>query len=239
MMGRMKLSRRKKQEKKLNAALVAHKDFLIERLQKEWEEMEGEERRELRRKELMEIAKTSGRVAAQTLLVLTALVGVAVVAVVAPNLFAAFGRMSGRRRYFRKDNFPRTVSYLKEKRLIESESRLDGYTLKITERGLIQAAREGWKNLRIKRAAQWDGHWRVIIFDIPDRKKWERDALRGRLRALGFYQLQKSVFAFPDPCEEEIKFLASFLNIGGYLRLLITKDLSHDGDLKKFFGITQ
>ena len=233
----MLLKKRKKHERRLDAAIAAHKNLLIEYLRKEWGEMEKAERRELRRKELMEIAKTSGRVAAQTLLVLTALAGVVVIAAVAPNIFAAFGRFSGGRRYFNKNKFSKTVAYLKERNLIEVKKDSKEYNLTITESGLVQAARDGWNGLRIKRVPEWDGCWRVVIFDIPDRKKWERDAFRRRLRALGFYQLQKSVFAYPDPCEDEVSFLVSFLNISEYVRFITTKTISREDDLKALFGI--
>ena len=39
----------------------------------------------------------------------------------------------------------------------------------------------------------WDGVWRMVIFDIPESKRGVRDQLRRRLKDWGFNFLQKSV----------------------------------------------
>lgn len=43
-------------------------------------------------------------------------------------------------------------------------------------------------------SAAWDGFWRVVIFDIPENKRKDRDALRRRLIRMGFGRLQDSVY---------------------------------------------
>lgn len=43
----------------------------------------------------------------------------------------------------------------------------------------------------------WDGKWRIVMFDISDAKKKERDYLRLKLKELGFGMLQESVFITP------------------------------------------
>ena len=60
--------------------------------------------------------------------------------------------------------------------------------------------------MEIKKPAKWDGEWRIVIFDIPERFKKAREALRKKLKDLGFIKLQESVFAFPYECEDEINF---------------------------------
>ena len=52
-----------------------------------------------------------------------------------------------------------------------------------------------------------DGEWRIVIFDIPEKFKKAREALRMKLKELGFLELQKSVFIFPYECEDEINFI--------------------------------
>lgn len=59
----------------------------------------------------------------------------------------------------------------------------------------------------------WDGKWRLITFDIPDYQKKAREALREKMRELGFYPLQKSVFITPYQCENEIDFICSVFEI--------------------------
>ncbi|OHE89023.1 MAG: hypothetical protein A3G75_07645 [Verrucomicrobia bacterium RIFCSPLOWO2_12_FULL_64_8] len=50
-------------------------------------------------------------------------------------------------------------------------------------------------------ARHWDGHWRLVFFDVPETKNHERVRLRRALRALGFGYLQNSVWLSPDPLE--------------------------------------
>ena len=44
-------------------------------------------------------------------------------------------------------------------------------------------------------------------FDIPERFKKQGEALRNKLRELGFAKLQESVFIYPYECEDEINFI--------------------------------
>ncbi len=59
----------------------------------------------------------------------------------------------------------------------------------------------------------WDGIWRLVIFDIPDDQKKAREALRQKIKEMGFYSLQKSVFITPYECENEIDFVCSIFDI--------------------------
>jgi hypothetical protein len=43
----------------------------------------------------------------------------------------------------------------------------------------------------------WDSKWRVVVFDIPEEQRAERNMFRTRLKRLGFYQVQKSILALP------------------------------------------
>jgi len=54
----------------------------------------------------------------------------------------------------------------------------------------------------------WDQHWRLVIFDIPNERNAERERLRRYLHRKDFGCLQKSVWISPDPVEEERRVLA-------------------------------
>jgi phenylacetic acid degradation operon negative regulatory protein len=111
------------------------------------------------------------------------------------------------------------------------------FEIRLTEKGLARVLQDSFQNMKIRESKNWDGYWRVIVFDIPDRHKWAREGFREKLKNLNFYQLQKSVFVAPYPCEKMIEFLISVFSINSYVRLIETQDLSDDLELKKFFAL--
>lgn len=77
----------------------------------------------------------------------------------------------------------------------------------LTKVGKEKIKKFDFENMRIKKSAKWDGKWRLIIFDIEEGKKVAREFFRSKLKSLGFYQLQKSVYIYPYPCRKEIEIL--------------------------------
>ena len=91
-----------------------------------------------------------------------------------------------------------------------------------------------YKELGIK----WDGKWRVVIFDIPQELHNKRNRFRKRLKLLGFYMVQKSVFAFPYPCEGELAGYCIELDISDYVNIISAENLGFiNEEVKKFFQI--
>jgi DNA-binding transcriptional regulator PaaX len=43
---------------------------------------------------------------------------------------------------------------------------------------------------------KWDEKWRIVAFDIPEKFKTGRDALRRKLKEVGFHELQKKYLCF-------------------------------------------
>jgi len=92
-------------------------------------------------------------------------------------------------------------------------------------------------NTIINKPKSWDKKWRLVIFDIPETHRKHRVAFRNKLKQLGFIQFQKSVWIHPYECQNEISFLAEYLNISQYLTL-ITTSIEDDKPLKKLFQNT-
>lgn len=51
---------------------------------------------------------------------------------------------------------------------------------------------------------KWDGKYRLVIFDIPEKQRIDRDWLREELYLLEYVQLQKSVFISKYPLVEDV-----------------------------------
>ncbi len=107
----------------------------------------------------------------------------------------------------------------------------------ITKRGISHAKLLDIENLSIKKPNQWDGKWRVVFFDIPEKKKRARNALREKLRDLGFCEMQKSVFAFPYECQDEINFVVSLFEIKPYVQYAEMTKTTNEVALRKLFKL--
>lgn len=66
----------------------------------------------------------------------------------------------------------------------------------------------GGRDPEVRWGRAWDGHWRLVIFDIPNGQNAEREWLRRYLRGRDFGCLQNSVWIAPDPVEEERRTLS-------------------------------
>jgi len=129
------------------------------------------------------------------------------------------------------------IRNLYKSRLIEAKENPDGsFTYILTEKGKLKVLTYQFQEMRIKRE-NWDGKYRLVIFDIPEKLKKARDALRWKLKELGFYELQKSVFVFPYECKNEIDFVIEFFNLRRYVRYGVLEFIDNDLHLKKIFGL--
>src|SRR3989338_5330592 len=70
-----------------------------------------------------------------------------------------------------------------------------------------------------------DGKWRMVLFDIPEVAKKERDAFSFNMKKMGFYTYQKSVFVHPSDCRKEVEFLIEHHGVRPYARFVIADSL--------------
>lgn len=136
-----------------------------------------------------------------------------------------------------RENLKKEIRNLYRSRLIEGKENPDGsLTYILTDKGKIKALTYRFQEMEIKKN-QWDGKWRVVIFDIPEKLKTARNALREKLKELGFYEFQKSVFVFPYECKNEIDFIIEFFNLRKYVRYGIFDFIDNDLHLRKLFHL--
>jgi phenylacetic acid degradation operon negative regulatory protein len=73
--------------------------------------------------------------------------------------------------------------------------------LRLTEKGRLCAM--GGRDPEACWGRPWDGKWRMVLFDIPEKDRRLRDLLRRHLGAGHFGYLQNSVWVSPDPLDLE------------------------------------
>lgn len=111
----------------------------------------------------------------------------------------------------------------------------DDWEVRLVKDGKLVAQKYQVDKLKIKKPKKWDRIWRVVVFDIPENKKQAREILRDKLKNLGFYKLQKSVFVHPYPCREEIEVIKNAYELWPYVSLLEAKTFDSQDKLEEYF----
>ena len=129
-----------------------------------------------------------------------------------------------------------SLYYLKHRGFVEVEQDADGlYSVKATDAGKLQAEKYDLDDISIKVPKKWDKQWRLVIFDIPADKQKGRLALLSKLKQLGFIMLQKSVWAHPFECQNEVAVLARAFEVDKYIQHLVCSNVSSSEYLKGEF----
>lgn len=79
----------------------------------------------------------------------------------------------------------------------------------------------------------WDGNWRIVILDLPEERKNERDALRYLLKKAGFVCMKNSVWISMYPYENLFTNIKKDLGLKSEMIILVTDKI--DEETKKEF----
>ena len=84
----------------------------------------------------------------------------------------------------------------------------------------------------------WDGYWRIILLDLPEDRKSERESLRYLLKKAGFICLKNSAWISPYPFEHLFTNIKKDLNLSTELVILVTNQIDEitEKELFKIFG---
>lgn len=88
-----------------------------------------------------------------------------------------------------------------------------------------------------RKPKRWDKKWRVVIFDINEKKRHLRRRFRLLIQSFGFYRLQDSVWVYPYDCEDFLVLAKAELKIGREILYLIVEMLEGDDKLKEYFQL--
>ena len=127
---------------------------------------------------------------------------------------------------------------LQERQLIDYEELSDGNVkIVLTKKGEKVSLVFNLDDIQLNKK-KWDGIWRLVMFDIPHAKKKAREALRAKLKTLGFYPIQKSVFLVPYECEKEIDFICSIFEVREHVLVLYVSGFEGEEKLKHHFKLS-
>jgi DNA-binding transcriptional regulator PaaX len=123
---------------------------------------------------------------------------------------------------------------LAAKGLVTFEERGGRRYARITERGKQILELETQK-VAIAKKRKWDRRWRVVIFDIPERRKSIRVRLRRFMNEYGFVRLQDSVWVYPYDCEDLIALAKANFRVGADVLYMIVERIERDKHLREHF----
>lgn len=135
-------------------------------------------------------------------------------------------------------HFNRTMRGLAREKLIEENHLPDGSCkLTLTKKGQWQAKRLSLlgSTIKFKAPKKWDGKWRIVLFDIPEKDRAFRDILRAHLKELKFRKMQQSVFVSPHPFEQPILELIEIYEARVHVRVVTAQKIDNEETLKKIF----
>ncbi len=121
--------------------------------------------------------------------------------------------------------------------LITFEEREGKRYARITEVGKQVLEFESLRDKALRKPRRWDGRWRVVLFDIPERRRRVRNQLRRFMQEFGFERLQDSAWIYPYDCEDIIALAKANFRIGADALYMIVEQLERDKHMREHFGL--
>jgi DNA-binding transcriptional regulator PaaX len=139
---------------------------------------------------------------------------------------------------FPKEKIQSAFYYLRSKGLVDIEYRGRQMYIALTEKGVKKAGKYQINDLKIAKAETWDQKWRILIFDISNKHKNKREALRGKLKQLNLFQLQKSVWVCPYEFQNVIKILRDFFGLtDDEMKVITASEIENDQRVRDYFEL--
>lgn len=123
-----------------------------------------------------------------------------------------------------RENSARTILWrLQKKGLVEKRGK---------DYSLTKIGSQFIKNFRKEKLEKvWDGKWRIVMFDIPEKTKEERNWLRSQLLNSEYKSLQESVFVGKYPLEEDFFKEIINRNLRHFIRLVTIGEIDDESVL--------
>ncbi len=173
------------------------------------------------------------------LLSIVTVAGTLAVATVAPNIFQALPHIVGKDRYRLAFKSKTAIDRLIIKKYLRRVRKNGSVFLELTNEGrqhlLVEEARVS--SPASKKRKRWDGRYRLVMFDIPEKRKTTRDRLRMLMNEFGFMRLQNSVWVSPYDCEELIALVKAELRIGSAILYALVDQIEGERRIKDHFGL--
>lgn len=180
----------------------------------------------------------------EILLSILAVAGAITLAAAAPNAiqaFSSFAKRSGQGRILYKDKLKRVTKsfyYLKNKRYVEVKPKDNDFNITLTDKGKRKIEALRFETMMVPKSNWWDGRFWQVAADIPTKQfRAGADALRKKLKQMGFYSLQRTLWFYPFDPRKEVEVIAENHKIERFVTVMkIAKmDRADEKVLWKYF----
>ena len=167
--------------------------------------------------------------------------GILSVALVAPKTLTLLKKLdrsaANRKNLYRR--ITQAITDLEYAGLVKTSGQRGKRNVTLTEKGRDAIKTIYTSEYRIPEPAFWDGKWRVVMFDIREKRRKSRSQLRLLLAGAGFLRLQDSVWIYPYPCDEFIGLVRAHLKSGtGEMLSFVAEALESDKRLREHFRLS-
>jgi DNA-binding transcriptional regulator PaaX len=142
-----------------------------------------------------------------------------------------------KRRDIKDDHLKKRLYYLRDKKHISFLNKGNEIEIILTENGKKQVLKYDFDELALSKPKNWDGKWRLVMFDIPEYLHSARDALRQKLNDLGFVKFNHSVWIYPHECQKEIDFVSEVFEVGKYVHYITASSITNEDQLRLKFNL--
>ena len=170
-------------------------------------------------------------------LAVTGMISVALVAPKTINLLKKLDRGAvNRKNLYRR--ITQAISRLEHAGLVQTSGQYGDRRVILTKKGRAMIEKVRANEYHIPEPAFWDGKWRIVMFDIREKRRRARSQLRSLLTGAGFLRLQDSVWIHPYPCDEFIGLVRAHLKSGtGEMLSFVAEALESDKKLREHFRL--
>ena len=122
----------------------------------------------------------------------------------------------------------RSLKGLREAGLVEQISTSQNEYARLTKEGRKKAHSLKLETETALLNPTWDGYWRIILLDLPENRKSERESLRYLLKKAGFVCLKNSAWISPFPYEHLFTNIKKDLGLTTEMMILVTNQIDEE-----------
>ncbi len=183
--------------------------------------------------------------ASKIVLVILAAAGAITLAAVAPNIFTTLDKLyklKGKKYTKRQKEIKtaQTFYYLKKSGLIKFTKNKNDIKLFLSSLGKKKVDQISFEALSITKPKKWDGRWWQVAADIPTKGyRQGADALRYKLKQMGFCSLQRTLWFYPYDPRKQLEIVLEHYNLGKFVTVMEVSRMDEQDEkvLKTYFNL--